>query len=621
MILTDSYLSAQVADTTDVFNESNPVIEDTLIIINTTETPKLEINKSKSDAFFDSLAAKSKNNNWASQLHRLLIINPYKRTTKSNKEQKSYFDTYKGMYIRDIQIKQLDVFGPSVYDTTRIPSSFSQKLGNSLHISTIKSSIENYLFISENEKVDPYILADNERIIRSLPNIQDARIYVTQVTEDSVDLKIVTKDVWPIGMAFEALDVAYGNVSLWNNNILGLGHQLHFKAHYNLNEDPQYGYLAAYRVPNIRNTLTSFSVSHEEKWDYNADKVYLDRNFLTPALKLGFGCGYKNIYEVRNHTIIDTILPEIIIDYELFDAWGGYSFPLGSRNNFGVRKTIFLTSRGLYYHYFSPEVSEENYLYDFLSKKLILTSAGITWQGYFKTRLVLGFGDTEDIPYGGMLKFTVGKEYNKYTDRLYFGGTFALSKYINRYGFLSNKIEFGSFYNSHLEQGNLNYELLYITPLLGNNSNLFRQFIRINYVQGYNRYTDEYVELSSNEGIRGLYYSNLRGDKRLFTNLEFVYYSPHYVYGFRFVYYTFFDAGLINYKSDALINNPIHSSIGIGLRIRNERLVFNTLQIQFQFFPFNTDIPINNNSFLDVSGTPKLKMNDFANRVPEIIEF
>ena len=65
-----STVCAQIADTTDIFDESQPFPEDTLIIIRHKDAPKLEIDKSKSDAFFDSLAVKSKNKNWTSQLHR-----------------------------------------------------------------------------------------------------------------------------------------------------------------------------------------------------------------------------------------------------------------------------------------------------------------------------------------------------------------------------------------------------------------------------------------------------------------------------------------------------------------------------------------------------------------------
>jgi hypothetical protein len=623
LFIYNGLLFSQLVDTTSIFDEEKKYPEDTLIIKNPSQAPKFTINKSKSDAFYDSLELKSKNSKFASQLHNLLVRNPY-RIHPSNKDNDpvSYFKPFAGKFIRSIVIEQLDVFGPSVFDTTRKAQNWPEKLGNTLHISTRKAFIKSFLFISEQEKIDPYILADNERVLRTIPNIQDVRIYVVPVDgqPDWVDLKIVTKDVWAVGFAIETFDVDYGNFSIWNNNFLGFGQQIYFKTHYNLNEDPQYGYLAKYTIPNLGNTFTALSFEHEEKWDFDANNIKLDRKFITPTMKFGFGVSYEKKFEVKDYQTLDSTLYEITIDYEYFDTWAGYSFPLKS-NQQELRRSIFVTTRRQSYNYFNPSISSNNYLYDFFTRQLYLTSLGITWQGYYSTRLFLGFGDTEDIPYGGMLKLTGGKEYNDFSSRLYFGATFAYSNYIKNFGFISNKFETGTFYQDNLEQGSIHYEGTYISPIFGTKRHFFRNIVRLDYLQGYNRFSDEFIELKNNEGIRGLIYPELIGNKRMFINNEIVYYSPHYLYGFRFVYFAFIDAGIINYKHNTLIKNPIHSSIGLGLRIRNERLVFNTIQVQFNFFPFESPIPIENKQFLEASGTPKIRMPEFAERAPEIVVF
>jgi hypothetical protein len=92
----------------------------------------------------------------------------------------------------------------------------------------------------------------------------------------------------------------------------------------------------------------------------------------------------------------------------------------------------------------------------------------------------------------------------------------------------------------------------------------------------------------------------LKGDKRLFLNNEFVYYSPHYLYGFRFVYYAFADAAIINHSKGALFDNPMYLSAGIGLRLRNERLVFNTIQLQFNFFPLSPGLTNSDTEFINL---------------------
>ncbi len=614
----------QVADTTDVFSEFPDVTEDSLIIINPKNTPVIILNKTKSDAFYDSLEIKSNNKPWTKQLHQLLVKKELNsQVSKKDDNPIEYFEPYTGKYIRDITFMQLDVFGPSVFDTNKKATLWSQNLGNNLHVSTSKSSLKNYLFIAENEKVDPYILADNERILRSIPSIQDVRIYIVPIesSSDSVDIRIVTKDVWPVGFGFETLDVTYGNISLWNKNVLGLGDEIFFKLHYNGNEDPKYGFMGKYKISNIINTLASLELSHEEKWNINSNRIILKRDFITPAIRLGLGANYEKINERRdiitiNNTFFDTI------DFEYYNAWLAYSFPFGNQNQQKIRKTFFISTRAHSYNFFGPDITNENYLYRFFDRRVFLSSFGLTWQGYYNTRLVLGFGDTEDIPYGAMAKVTAGKEFNEYAERYYLGATLTFSHYIDNLGFVSNKFEGGSFYyNNRIEQGSFYYAGSYISPIFGTQRHFFRTFIGLNYEQGYKRYEDEYIELTNREGLRGINYSGLKGSKRGYINTELVYYSPHYLYGFRFVYYTFADIGMINYSHSTLIKNPINSSIGIGMRVRNERLVFNTLQLQFQFFPFETEIPRNSKQYVDASGMPRLRIPEFANRVPEIIEY
>lgn len=578
----------------------------------------------KSNQFYDSLENKASRNKFTHQVHNLLVSRTGgTQPTANGNNSENYFERFNGKYIRNISIRQLNVFGPSVTDTAQKNINWSQKVGNSLHISTNKSTIKNALFINENEKADAFILADNERILRNIPNIQDARIYLFPVagSDDSVDVQIVTKDVWPVGFGFEPLDVAYGNVSIWNNNILGLGQQLYFKAYYNYNADPYYGYYAQYRIPNIGNTFTSFSISHEDRWNLLANKIYLRRNFITPAIRFGFGSGYEKVNAIIDYQTRDSVLSDTKTDYELYDFWAGYSVPFGIIKDQNIRRNLFISSRFQKYNYFESPETAPNFLYEFSNRNIFLTSLGITWQGYYRTRLILGFGDTEDLPYGAMIKFTGGKEYRESSQRYYLGTNLSFSQNLSKLGFISAVFETGGFYSDSLEQGILRINTQYISPLIGSKRHVFRQFINFGFTKGYNRFLDEFVEIRKDYGIRGISSTELRGDRKFSVNTEFVYYSPYYLYGFRFVYYAFADAAMVNFSRDYLLNNPVYSSIGIGMRIRNERLVFNTIQLQLNYFPFAPDSPEYGKTYAEISGQPRLRMPEFADRIPEVIDY
>ena len=60
---------------------------------------------------------------------------------------------------------------------------------------------------------------------------------------------------------------------------------------------------------------------------------------------------------------------------------------------------------------------------------------------------------------------------------------------------------------------------------------------------------------------------------------EIVLFSPYHPLGFRIAFFGFADFGLIGYSPN-IFKNEFYTSLGIGVRLRNERLVFNTIQIR-----------------------------------------
>ena len=61
------------------------------------------------------------------------------------------------------------------------------------------------------------------------------------------------------------------------------------------------------------------------------------------------------------------------------------------------------------------------------------------------------------------------------------------------------------------------------------------------------------------------------------------------------------------------------SSIGVGIRIRNDNLVFNTFQIRIGYFP--NPPAYSNISPVNISGEQLLKPNNFEPGAPAIIPY
>ena len=79
-----------------------------------------------------------------------------------------------------------------------------------------------------------------------------------------------------------------------------------------------------------------------------------------------------------------------------------------------------------------------------------------------------------------------------------------------------------------------------------------------------------------NAELRGLG-EEIYGNNRLVVNSETVVFTPWHLYQFRFALYGFADLGILGYNGN-LFKNGFYSTIGIGVRIKNEHLIFRTIR-------------------------------------------
>jgi len=68
-----------------------------------------------------------------------------------------------------------------------------------------------------------------------------------------------------------------------------------------------------------------------------------------------------------------------------------------------------------------------------------------------------------------------------------------------------------------------------------------------------------------------------------------------------------------------ILSNNLYSGIGVGVRLRNERLVFNTFQIKLSYYPASPSGA--KREYINLSGEPKLRPDYFYISEPKIIEF
>src|SRR6185436_19338306 len=162
------------------------------------------------------------------------------------------FQRYRGRIIRHIYIGVLD-FGVSIYDTSKQVKNGLTRLANNLHHKSRDYVIKNNLFFKENQPLSPYVLGDNERHLRDLAYLQDAKIIVRPIkgTRDSVDIVVYTKDVLSLGGSIHANNMKSAQIALKEDNAFGWGDRIQVSTLYDYKRNERFGNGAEYIKRNI----------------------------------------------------------------------------------------------------------------------------------------------------------------------------------------------------------------------------------------------------------------------------------------------------------------------------------------------------------------------------------
>ncbi len=535
------------------------------------------------------------------------------------------FAEHQGKVIRKIYLKKLKVFGESIYDTTKKASNWTDKALNKLHKDTQEQVIKNsFLLFEEGDVINAQLIWDNERLLRSTSIFHDARILVLPdaTFPNQVDVLVLTQDVWSLEPLIDAGGVDNFMLGLAQRNVRGLGHSWSNSFFYNKNQSPKWEFQSKYIIPYIKKTYIVSEANLAYFRDFKQLSIKASRQFITPNTKWA-GSGELSRNQTKNYVYYqntDSVI-SFPLNYNFAQMWVGRAFKLklGSAE-LQERSRLILAFKTDTYHFTNrPQVTQDtNRLYS--NRSDYLCSIGFTNRKYKRDLLIYGYGRTEDVPIGYLASATFGFENTEFGRRPYLGFKLAQGSYLkNNKGYLYNLISIGGYRrNSTIEQGIVSIESNYFSPLLKWRRSSIRHFATLRYTEGINRFDYEYVSIS-NDGIRGLNSSLLRGTQKLTLGLETVCFSPISLVGFRMAFYGFADLGIIKSSGNNTINNKLYQGYGLGVRLRNENLTFNTVSIRIGFYP---SIP-NASSMLgtDIGGEQVLRLKDFTISEPQVIPF
>lgn len=531
---------------------------------------------------------------------------PVAQAAALNTKSESPFKPYEGKIIRHIFLRGYG-FEQTFTDTARRLQYFGTRSLNHLHRKTRDWVIWNSLFIKENTPVNPYKLADNERLIRSLNFIQDARILVTSLpgNPDSVDLVVVTKDLFSISGALGSLGYPpfsiRGNIS--EANFLGMGQRVQGGINLEQNRSPSFGGEVLYTKYNIANTFINATASYSQirgdlypnRPDEKAWFVRLDRPLYAPYAKLAGGFMIGNFQSFNVYGVVDSNFYKY--KYHSHDGWIGWN--LGSKrflNNTSVRDRKFLSFRYFRNDFDSvPYQVGDTYNFRFNSRAAALASFTFFRQDFYKTNYVYGFGTTEDLPVGYNVAFTSGWYRQLNLNRLYTGvdaNDFVVTK---RGGFFQYFMRAGLFLNQgHIQDGSTLIGASYYSPLFVFNNVKIRQYLNFSYTRQFNRLGIDPLTINNVFGLRYFSGDSTFGGQRVTLHTETTFFLNYRLLGFKFAPFAFGDLSLLTPTDEELGKSALYHGIGAGIRTRNENLVFNTIELRMVYFPRKTE---QNNSF------------------------
>jgi hypothetical protein len=549
-----------------------------------------------------------------SKLYDLIVV-PSRSPNPSVISEENQTDRpfYSGKRIRKIEIKRLDVFGTNINNPAITNPTKIEKFLNSTHFNTNEFIIRKNLLFSEGDTASPLILTDNERILRQLPYMADARITVNDINEEEVDITIITKDIYSIGADFNYVAIDKGSISLFERNIFGIGHELGIEVPYDSDYSDSPGFGARYSINNFSRSFTDLDVFFLNGLDATSFGFALDRKLLSSTTKYAGGISFRQTITSED---LDSLPEPESLRYNVQDYWISRSFLIDqvsvTRIITGVRHlNNIVTSR--------PFINPDSY-YHLQNYRLYLGSVALSVQKYYKTNLIYNYGRIEDVPYGGMFRLTAGKEISEFKDREYAAIDASAGIRSESLGYFYVMTGLSAFINNGVtEQGLFTAELKYFSNLLFIGRSKIRSFLTGEYTRGFERYADENLRFETIRGLSGFRNDSASGRQRLSLRIESVLFSPGNFYGFKFSPFIFADLSMMSGQNEMIGRGSIISGIGAGLRIRNDNLIFKTFQIRVAFFP---NLPeYSRTANLIISGEELLRPDNFDPGPPSILQY
>jgi hypothetical protein len=507
--------------------------------------------------------------------------------------------SYAGKRINSITIEQHNFLSSIDSKESNLKDIFS-KIGDKLQSNSKKRAIRENIFFKEWDVFDPSIIAYNEKWLRDLSYIQDAKILamITPYDTNQVDVIVVTKDLFSYGGELLINNKDAYAAKLNNINFLGTGNSIQINQNFENQRSPKSGWGYDVGLSNFLGTFISINAGVNQFGNnisnnvLSARKNYISvqRPILHPNSKWLGGMEYletenENVFPGKWDTIFDQQL-----NYNLKhkDIWIGYQLTKQSK-----RIKLNEYKQFIQYRYLENDFKARpiDYLLqldrNYQNLKANFLSFTLVRQSVYRTRYLYGLGRYEDLPIGQSLTWTTGYSQIEKDRSAYLGFKFEqykLSKKENYNHVIANIAT--SYINKSLQDIRFLSSLEQFSKLKYLNNGLrYRQILNLSFTQTLKNKYNEALRINSIFGIPQLNREQIKGGTRLSANWETVLYNNRAIWGFKSAPFIFGNLTYIRAVGNPILKGDIYTAIGSGMRIRNENLIFGTIELKGFYFP------------------------------------
>lgn len=560
-----------------------------------------------SQKFYDSLKSKSGQRKFTKFLYNLLIRGPQRDTTLQGRlvDEAAELQRYAGRTIGSIDITCLDVFENA--------HSFVQKAANKIHVVTRENVIRRDLFFKPGEEIVPDEIVRTSQLLRSRDYLSDLWMdFIPRQTDTMiVDIKIVTRDSWSIGVNASMRDEKRAHLDVYDANILGSGNRLSVQTNYAWGDNRYGGSMFEYNVPNVLGTFMTANVVAGKEFEDTRLDLELRKDLYTPN-DYEFGIAY-NDDKIRFYQLY--LNDYTYISYKNWDAWLGFS-----KSPAKWKSSAYMIGRyqnGTFDR--RPEVGPR-FNPRFHGYETALVGMGFYREKFYAANLIYGFGRKEYLPTGYRLDLTLGYNWGEFHEDYYVALNYRRGGYTG-IGYFMGDGTVGTFIDHRtgkLWQSIADVNIRWFSNLFVAGRSRMRQFVNINYTHGWNRGegNDEFLSFTKESGPRSLR-DYFIGRTRAVINTETVLFTPLHPLGFQVALFAYLDAGTIG-EDHNIFKNDFYTSFGVGVRLRNERLIFKTIQIRLGLALGRGGLV--NNRYVQLSTEQRIQQYRFIPTRPQILE-